>query len=45
MSEESEEHLEETLQLQDSEEVTDPSETIEFEDVKGVFQHLHQEEN
>jgi hypothetical protein len=25
------------LQLQDSDEVTDPSETIEFEDVEGVF--------
>jgi hypothetical protein len=37
MSEESEEHLEETLQVQDSDEVTDPSETIEFEDVEGVF--------
>jgi hypothetical protein len=33
----SEEHLEEMLQLQDSDEVTDPSETIEFEDVEGVF--------
>jgi hypothetical protein len=38
MSEESEERLEETLQLQDSDKVTDPSEIIEFEDVEGVFQ-------
>jgi hypothetical protein len=33
----SEERLEETLQLQNSDEVTDPSETIEFEDVEGIF--------
>jgi hypothetical protein len=33
----SEERLPETLQLQDSDEVTDPSETIESEDVEGVF--------